>query len=76
MDPYTGPAILSGEASGVFFHEILGHRLEGHRLKETDDSHTFQGATEREGPAGGFLGPLRSDDQNLGAFRSGRQLPV
>lgn len=33
-DPYTGPAILSGEASGVFFHEIFGHRLEGHRLKK------------------------------------------
>ncbi len=32
-NPYAGPAILSGEASGVFFHEIFGHRLEGHRLK-------------------------------------------
>ncbi len=42
VDPYTGPAILSGQASGVFFHEILGHRLEGHRLKEVDDSHTFR----------------------------------
>ena len=42
VEPYTGPAILSGEASGVFFHEILGHRLEGHRLKEADDSHTFR----------------------------------
>lgn len=34
VDPYTGPAIMSGEASGVFFHEIFGHRLEGHRLKQ------------------------------------------
>lgn len=32
-DPYTGPALLSGPASGVFFHEIFGHRLEGHRMK-------------------------------------------
>ena len=32
-DPYTGPAMLSGAASGVFFHEIFGHRLEGHRMK-------------------------------------------
>ena len=32
-DPYTGPAILSGPASGVFFHEIFGHRLEAHRMK-------------------------------------------
>lgn len=33
-DPYTGPALLSGPASGVFFHEIFGHRLESHRLKK------------------------------------------
>lgn len=32
-DPYAGPAILSGGASGVFFHEIFGHRLEAHRMK-------------------------------------------
>lgn len=32
-DPYTGPALLSGPASGVFFHEIFGHRIEGFRLK-------------------------------------------
>ena len=32
-DPFTGPAIMSGPASGVFFHEIFGHRLEGHRMK-------------------------------------------
>ncbi len=23
VDPYSGPAILSGRAAGVFFHEIL-----------------------------------------------------
>lgn len=33
-DPYAGPAILSGPASGVFFHEIFGHRLESHRMKK------------------------------------------
>jgi TldD protein len=33
VDPYTGPAILSGRAAGVFFHEIFGHRIEGHRTK-------------------------------------------
>lgn len=41
-DPYTGPAILSGRASGVFFHEILGHRVEGHRQKSEQDSQTFK----------------------------------
>ena len=42
MDPYSGPAILSGEASSVFFHEVLGHRLEGHRLKSEEDGQTFR----------------------------------
>lgn len=42
QDPYTGPAVLSGRASAVFFHEILGHRLEGHRLKRIDDAQTFR----------------------------------
>jgi hypothetical protein len=30
-EPYDGPALLSGRAAAVFFHEVLGHRLEGHR---------------------------------------------
>lgn len=42
VDPYTGPAILGGRAAGVFFHEILGHRLEGHRLKSVTDGQTFK----------------------------------
>ena len=42
VEPYTGPAILAGEASGVFFHEILGHRLEGHRQKLEDEGQTFK----------------------------------
>jgi len=42
VDPYTGPAILTGRASGVFFHEVLGHRLEGHRQKREDDGQTFK----------------------------------
>lgn len=41
IEPYTGPAILSGRASGVFFHEIFGHRIEGHRQKEEDSGQTF-----------------------------------
>src|SRR6266404_2531748 len=42
VDPYTGPAILSGRASGVFFHEIFGHRVEGQRQKSADDAQTFK----------------------------------
>ena len=41
LDPYTGPAILQGRASGVFFHEIFGHRMEGHRQKDEDEGQTF-----------------------------------
>ena len=43
VDPYSGPAILSGRAAGVFFHEIFGHRVEGHRHRNTDDGQTFGG---------------------------------
>jgi len=42
VEPYTGPAMLSGRASGVFFHEILGHRLEGHRQKGATEGQTFR----------------------------------
>ncbi len=41
-DPYTGPALLAGMASGVFFHEIFGHRLEGQRMKTDEDGQTFK----------------------------------
>jgi predicted Zn-dependent protease len=41
-DPYTGPAILSGRASAVFFHEIFGHRVEGQRQRKEDDAQTFK----------------------------------
>lgn len=41
MEPFTGPAILSGRASGVFFHEIFGHRIEGHRQKDEEEGQTF-----------------------------------
>jgi TldD protein len=40
-DPFAGPAILSGRAAGVFFHEILGHRVEGHRQKDESEGQTF-----------------------------------
>ncbi len=41
VDPYSGPAILRGRAAGVFFHEIFGHRIEGHRQKDEDEGQTF-----------------------------------
>ncbi len=41
VDPYIGPAILMNRASGVFFHEIFGHRIEGHRQKDVEEGQTF-----------------------------------
>ncbi len=40
-EPYVGPAILEGRAAGVFFHEVFGHRIEGHRQKDTTGGQTF-----------------------------------
>ncbi len=40
-EPWSGPAILSGSAAAVFFHEIFGHRMEGHRLRDDSEGHTF-----------------------------------
>jgi TldD protein len=40
-EPYAGPALLSGRASAVFFHEVLGHRLEGHRQRDQSEGQTF-----------------------------------
>lgn len=41
VEPFVGPAILSGRAAGVFFHEIFGHRVEGHRQKDETEGQTF-----------------------------------
>jgi TldD protein len=41
--PYTGPAILESEATGVLFHEAVGHRLEGERLEDDQDGRTYKG---------------------------------
>lgn len=42
VESFTGPAVLSPSAAGVFFHEIFGHRVEGTRLKEENDAQTFK----------------------------------
>ncbi len=41
VEPYSGPAILNARAAAVYFHEIIGHRLEGHRQKQEDSGQTF-----------------------------------
>jgi TldD protein len=41
IDPYAGPALLTGRAAAVYFHEVFGHRSEGFRQKEITEGQTF-----------------------------------
>jgi TldD protein len=47
-EPFNGPAILSGRASAVFFHEVLGHRLEGQRQRGDEEGQTFTKELNKE----------------------------
>ena len=70
VDPYSGPAILSGRAAGVFFHEIFGHRVEANRQRSADDGQTF---AQPRRPAGAARVPerrLRSDAEEASATSS------
>ena len=41
-EPYVGPGDPRRAAPpGVFFHEVFGHRIEGHRQKDTTSGQTF-----------------------------------
>jgi hypothetical protein len=60
-DPYTGPAILSGRAGGTFFHEVFGHRVEGHQQKNevvslreyaNEQGHALRSACTRRSDSG------------------------
>lgn len=46
VDPYSGPAILSPEATAVLMHEAVGHRLEGDRQNNDEEGHTYKGHLE------------------------------
>ncbi|MFZ0818618.1 MAG: metallopeptidase TldD-related protein [Candidatus Acidiferrales bacterium] len=41
VEPFAGPAMLTGRAAAVFFHEIFGHRDEGFRQKDSNEGQTF-----------------------------------
>jgi predicted Zn-dependent protease len=47
IDPFTGPAVLAPEATGVLFHEAVGHRLEGERQDDENEGRTFKGQVGR-----------------------------
>ncbi|RAL20996.1 peptidase U62 [Lujinxingia litoralis] len=65
IDPYTGPAILGPEATGVLFHEAVGHRLEGERQRDEQEGRTFHGRVD-QAVLPGFLSVY--DDPNLDAY--------
>jgi TldD protein len=41
VDPYAGPAMLTGRAAAVFFHEVLGPRAERIPQKDRKQGQTF-----------------------------------
>lgn len=43
LPPIDVPAILEPEATGIVFHEAVGHRLEGERQIDDTDGQTFKG---------------------------------
>ncbi|MBR4682979.1 MAG: hypothetical protein IKP06_06750 [Elusimicrobiaceae bacterium] len=65
-DPVTAPAILRSRAMAVFVHEVLGHRLEGHRQKQDSFGKTF---TSKIGQA--VTAPFVTivDDATLSSFK-------
>lgn len=64
-EPITVPVILKNRAMGVFVHEVLGHRVEGHRQKDDGFGRTF---TDKIGQQ--IVSPLLtiSDDTTLKTF--------
>ncbi len=66
VEPYIGPAILMHRASGVFFHEIFGHRIEGHRQKSEAEGQTFTKKVDQQ-ILPGFISV--HDDPTLSQFK-------
>jgi len=42
LNPYSGPVVLAPRVTGVFFHEAIGHRLEGKRQRSDKEGQTFK----------------------------------
>jgi TldD protein len=84
-DPTVGPALLTGRAAAVFFHEVFGHRAEGHRQKDVNEGQTFakkvdqqifpdfltvvDDATEKRLGKQDLLGYYQFDDEGVPAQR-------
>jgi TldD protein len=65
-EPFDGPAILSGRAAAVFFHEVLGHRLEGQRQRGDEEGQTFTKELNKD-ILPSFLSV--SDDPTISSFK-------
>jgi len=84
-DPTVGPALLTGRAAAVFFHEVFGHRAEGHRQKDVTEGQTFakkvdeqifpsfltvvDDATQKKLGKQDLLGYYQFDDEGVAARR-------
>ena len=64
-EPFDGPAILSGRAAAVFFHEVLGHRLEGQRQRGDEEGQTFTKDVGKADPSRFPFRRRRPDGQQL-----------
>ncbi len=66
MEAFVGPAIIQSPASGVFFHEVLGHRLEAHRIESKTESETFKDKVGKQ-----IMAPFLTvmDDPSLKEYR-------
>ncbi len=65
LDPATVPVLMSAQATGVFFHETIGHRLEGQRQDDQDEGRTFKSYLNQE-----ILPPFLQiyDDPSVASF--------
>ncbi|MBK8256681.1 MAG: hypothetical protein IPK82_28920 [Polyangiaceae bacterium] len=41
LTAFSGPVLLAPVPAGLFFHEVIGHRLEGSRLLSSEEGATF-----------------------------------
>ena len=75
-EPFDGPAILSGRAAAVFFHEVLGHRLEGPApARRRGRADVYQGSGQGSAAEFSFRG-RRPDDAEVRQHVAQRNLCV
>ena len=71
-EPSVTPALLTGRAAAVFFHEVFGHRAEGHRQKDAREGTDVREKSERADSAGFPERSSTTDDAEAGQGRFAR----